>query len=136
MKAILIALTFIGMLLLTSATKKVEKPNLVFIFSDQQTFDMLGCYGNKQIKTPNLDNLASQGALFTHCFSNSPICTPFRGMLLSGQQTLYNGTFVNDKPLVPGHGKKFAEVLRDAGYNTAYIGKWHLLGGDRDRIFR
>ena len=62
MKAILIAFTFIGMLLLTSATKKAEKPNLVFIFSDQQTFDMLGCYGNKQIKTPNLDNLASQGA--------------------------------------------------------------------------
>ncbi len=130
-KPIVVALS--GMVLLTSATKKSEKPNLVFIFSDQQTFDMLGCYGNKQIKTPNLDEFAKQGVRFTHCFSNSPICTPFRGMLMSGQQSLYNGTFVNDKPLVPGHGKKFAEVLRDAGYNTAYIGKWHLQGGDRDR---
>ena len=116
------------------ATKPVDKPNLVFIFSDQQTFDMLGCYGNSQIITPNLDKFAEEGLRFTHTFSNSPICTPFRGMLMSGQQTLYNGTFVNDKPLVPGHGKKFAEVLRDAGYSIAYIGKWHFQGGDRDRL--
>lgn len=130
-KPIVIALS--GMLLFTSATKEPEKPNLVFIFSDQQTFDMLGCYGNKKIKTPNIDKFATEGVRFTHCFSNSSICTPFRGMLMSGQQSLYNGTFANDKPLVPGHGKKFAEVLRDAGYHTAYIGKWHLLGGDRNR---
>jgi arylsulfatase A-like enzyme len=130
-KPMVVALS--GMFLLSSATRRIEKPNLVFILSDQQTFDMLGCYGNKQIKTPNLDQFAKQGVRFTHCFSNSPICTPFRGMLMSGQQTLYNGTFVNDRPLIPGHGKKFAEVLRDAGYNTAYIGKWHLQGGDRNR---
>lgn len=130
-KPIVLALS--GMFLLTSAAKKTEKPNLVFIFSDQQTFDMLGCYGNRQIKTPNLDEFSKQGVRFTHCFSNEPICTPFRGMLMSGQHPLYNGTYVNDKPLVPGHGKKFAEVLRDAGYNTAYVGKWHLQGGDRDR---
>lgn len=121
------------MIFFSCFAKKSEKPNLVFIFSDQQTFDMLGCYGNKQIKTPNIDAFSKQGIRFTHCFSNEPICTPFRGMLMSGQQTLYNGAFVNDKPLVPGHGKKFAEVLRDAGYNTAYIGKWHLLGGNRNR---
>lgn len=128
-----IAIAVSGLCLLTSAAPKRNKPNLVFIFSDQQTFDMLGCYGNKQIKTPHLDEFSKQGVRFTHCFSNSPICTPFRGMLMSGQQSLYNGAFVNDKPLVPGHGKKFAEVLRDAGYNTAYVGKWHLQGGDRDR---
>lgn len=130
-KPIVIALS--GMFFISSSTKKTEKPNLVFIFSDQQTFDMLGCYGNKQIKTPNLDRFADEGVRFTNCFSNSPISSPFRGMLMTGQQSLYNGTYVNDKPLVPGHGKKFAEVLRDAGYNTAYIGKWHLQGGNRDR---
>ncbi len=124
---------FLMTIMLSCSTERQEKPNLVFIFSDQQTFDMLGCYGNKQIKTPHLDAFADQGLRFTHCFSNEPICTPFRGMLMSGQQSLYNGAFVNDKPLVPGHGKKFAEVLRDAGYGTAYIGKWHLLGGNRDR---
>jgi arylsulfatase A-like enzyme len=130
-KSITLALS--GMFLLSSGQNRATKPNLVFIFSDQQTFDMLGCYGNKQIKTPNLDQFSKESLRFTHCFSNSPICTPFRGMLMSGQQSLYNGTFVNDKPLVPGYGKKFAEVLRDAGYNTAYVGKWHLQGGERNR---
>ena len=133
MKRNFLLLAVSGMTLFSCSAKKAEKPNLVFIFSDQQTFDMLGCYGNKQIKTPHLDEFSKQGVRFTHCFSNSPICTPFRGMLMSGQQSLYNGAYVNDKPLVPGHGKKFAEVLRDAGYSTAYVGKWHLQGGDRDR---
>ncbi len=128
-----IALAISGFMIFSCSAKKAEKPNLVFIFSDQQTFDMLGCYGNQQIITPNLDEFSKEGVRFTHCFSNSPVCTPFRGMLMSGQQPLYNGAFVNDKPLVPGHGKKFAEVLRDAGYSTAYVGKWHILGGDRDR---
>jgi len=133
MKRNFLLLAVSGMTLFSCSAKKAEKPNLVFIFSDQQTFDMLGCYGNKQIKTPHLDEFSKQGVRFTHCFSNSPICTPFRGMLMSGQQSLYNGAYVNDKPLIPGHGKKFAEVLRDAGYSTAYVGKWHLQGGDRDR---
>lgn len=113
--------------------EKVKKPNLLFVFSDQQTYDMVGCYGNAQIITPNLDKLASEGLRFTNCFSNSPICTPFRGILFSGQYSLYNGCYTNDRPLLPGNGKKFAEVLRDNGYYTGYIGKWHILGGERKR---
>lgn len=128
-----IVIAFSGIFLLNCTTKQVEKPNLVFILPDQQASDMLGCYGDEQIKTPNIDKFANEGLRFNQCFSNCPICTPYRGILMSGQHTLYNGTFTNDKPLIPGHGKKFAEVLRDAGYNTAYIGKWHLLGGDRNR---
>lgn len=133
MKPVLIAIAPSLLCFNIIAAPKSEKPNLVFIFSDQQTFDMLGCYGNKQIFTPRLDEFSKQGLLFTHTFSNSPVSTPFRGMLMTGQHSLYNGTFVNDRPLVPGNGKKFAEVLRDAGYNTAYVGKWHLQGGDRNR---
>ena len=112
---------------------ETEAPNLLFVFSDQQTYDMLGCYGNEQIKSPNIDKFAEEGLLFNHCFSNSPTCTPYRGMLMSGKHALHNGCFTNDRPLIPGHGKKFAEVLRDAGYYTGYVGKWHLLGGDRNR---
>ena len=130
-KPIFIALS--GMFLLSSATKKAEKPNLVFIFSDQQSFDMLGCYGNQQIITPNIDRVAGQGVLFTSCISNSPVCTPYRGLLLSGQHPLRSGALGNDVRMVPGNGKYFAEVLRDAGYQTGYIGKWHLYGGDRNR---
>jgi arylsulfatase A-like enzyme len=109
------------------------KPNLLFIFSDQHSHDMLGCYGNDQVITPNLDRLASEGLLFSSSFTNSPICTPFRGLLMSGQHALYNGCYTNDVTLVPGNGKKFAEVLRDEGYSTAYVGKWHLRGGNRNR---
>ncbi|MDA9555464.1 sulfatase-like hydrolase/transferase [Pelobium sp.] len=110
-----------------------SKPNLVILLADQHSYDELGCYGNTQVKTPNIDKFAKEGIRFNQCFSNEPICTPFRGLLMSGQHSLKNGCYTNDVPLIPGNGKKLAEVLRDNGYNTAYIGKWHLLGGDRNR---
>ena len=119
--------------LLSNATAAPRPPNLVFVFSDQQSFDMLGCYGNAQIKTPNLDAFAAQGLRFNHCISNQPVCTPFRGMLLTGQHPLRCGAFKNDVRVVPGHGRYFAEVLRDAGYRLGYFGKWHLFGGERNR---
>lgn len=109
------------------------RPNLVFLFSDQHAYDMMGCSGNQQIQTPVMDRLSTQGVHFTHCFSNSPVCSPYRAMLLSGLSTLHNGVFFNDLTLIPGKGKYFGEVLRDGGYRTCYVGKWHLLGGDRKR---
>ncbi len=115
------------------ATKRNARPNLVFVFSDQQSRDMLGCYGNEDIITPNLDRFASEGIRFNQCISNCPVCTPFRSMLLSGKHPLYTGTYTNDQPLLINNGKTFGEVLKDAGYRTGYVGKWHLLGGDRKR---
>jgi arylsulfatase A-like enzyme len=109
------------------------RPNLVFVFSDQQSFDMLGCYGNKDIITPHLDAFAAEGVRFRHCVSSAPVCTPYRGMLLSGQHPLRCGAIKNDVRIVPGGGQYFGEVLRDAGYRLGYLGKWHLYGGDRDR---
>jgi len=67
-----------------------RRPNLVFVFSDQQSSDMLGCYGNDQIITPNIDKMAAEGVRFNHCISSCPVCTPYRGMLMSGQHPLYN----------------------------------------------
>jgi arylsulfatase A-like enzyme len=110
-----------------------KRPNLVFIFSDQQSRDMLGCYGNPDIKTPNIDRFAGEGIRFEHCVSSQPVCTPFRGMMLTGQHPLCNGAFQNDVPLLANNGKYFGHILDDAGYRTGYIGKWHLLGGERDR---
>jgi arylsulfatase A-like enzyme len=110
-----------------------RKPNLVFVFSDQQSSDTLGCYGNRDAQTPNADRLAKEGVLFEHCISNSPLCTPYRGILVSGRHTLQNGAIENDIRLLPGDGNSLGEVLRDAGYRTGWVGKWHLYGGDRVR---
>jgi len=110
-----------------------RRPNLLFVFSDQHSWDMLGCYGNAQVRSPELDRFAGEGVRFNHCISNSPVCTPFRAMLMSGQHVLYNGCIMNDWQLLPGRGKHIGEVLRDAGYRTGYVGKWHLYGGNRRR---
>lgn len=117
-----------------SKSKTNEKlPNLVIFLSDQQSSDMVGAYGNKQIITPNIDKLAKDGVLLENAFSSQPVCTPFRGMLMSGMHPLKNGAFVNDTPLLPNKTKLLAEILNEKGYQTAYFGKWHLLGGNRDR---
>lgn len=110
-----------------------KRPNLLFVFSDQQSYDMLGCYGNEQIQTPNLDRFASEGVRFDQCLTNCPLCTPYRAMLFTGLHTLYNGCFHNDIQLLHRPGKSLGEILRDAGYRMGYVGKWHLYGGNRDR---
>lgn len=112
-----------------------QKPNLLFVFSDQQSFDMLGCAGNSQIKTPNLDAFARQGIRFEHAVANCPVCTPCRSMLLSGRHPLHNNCFDNDRRLLREEeiGPGIGHVLRDAGYRMGYVGKWHLYGGERDR---
>lgn len=111
------------------------RPNLLFVFSDQHSFDMIGCAGNPQIKTPNIDAFAAQGVRFEHAVSNCPVCTPCRSMLISGRHPLYNNCFDNDRRLLNEHeiGPGVGHVLRDAGYRMGYVGKWHLYGGDRDR---
>jgi arylsulfatase A-like enzyme len=109
-----------------------RKPNLLFVFSDQQSYDMLGCYGNDQIHTPRTDRFAAEGVRFSQCVSSHPVCTPYRSILLSGQHPLYNGCVDNDIRMLadPSH---LGEVLKREGYRMGYIGKWHLYGGDRDQ---
>jgi len=110
-----------------------RRPNLVFVFSDQQSWDTLGCYGNTQTHTPNLDQLAAKGVRFASCFSSDPVCAPMRAMLMTGLHPLKNGVVRNDWQVIPENGPTFASVLRDAGYRTGLIGKWHLYGGNRNR---
>lgn len=137
-------LFLLGIILLITSCNSSEKknlhnqpvkkqPNLLIVLSDQHSYDMLGSYGNEQIITPNLDQFAKGGIRFKNAFSNQPVCTPFRGMLMSGMQPLKNGAFINDAPLLPNKSKLLGQILKEQGYQTAYIGKWHLLGGERDR---
>ena len=110
-------------------TKSENKPNLLFVFTDQHAYDMLGVAGNDQVITPVLDQLAGEGIYFSNAVSSCPICTPYRGMIMSGQHPLYNGCWTNDVPLLIDNGITFAQALSQAGYATAYVGKWHLYGG-------
>ena len=71
-----------------SCSNKIEKPNIVFVFADQWRAQSLGYAGNPDVKTPNLDKLASEGVSFTNAISTSPVCTPYRAMLLTGQYVL------------------------------------------------
>jgi len=114
------------------ADKPKHRPNLLFVFSDQQSWDMLGCYGNDSIRTPHLDRFADTGVRFNHGIANAPLCTPYRGILLSGRHPLHNGAVHNDWQMLPDE-HHFGHVLGRAGYRTGYVGKWHLLGGPRDR---
>jgi arylsulfatase A-like enzyme len=103
------------------------RPNILFIFTDQQRADTAGCYGNTLGLTPNLDAMAVQGVRFEHAFTAQPVCGPARSMLQSGVYPTRTGCYRNGIPL-PVETRTIAHELRDAGYEVGYIGKWHLAG--------
>ena len=109
-----------------------SKPNLLFIFSDQHRAHALGCYGDRQINTPNFDKFADQGLLFKHAFSVTPVCSPFRANLMTGLYAHHNGVITNNIPL--RHDLDcIGRTFKDSGYVTGYIGKWHLGPVDIDK---
>lgn len=109
---------------------KRRQPNILFVFADQLRRMELGCYGGIQVHTPNLDRLAREGVCFSNACSTYPVCSPFRGMLMSGNFPMKNGMVANDH-FLRNSTPYFAEVLRQDGYRTGYIGKWHIDGGGR-----
>lgn len=104
-------------------------PNIVFVFADQMRAHTTGFNGS-QVLTPYMDRMASEGVVFETAVANVPVCTPWRAAFLSGQYPLSTGMFMNDVRM-PTNIPTFGTALRDAGYDTAYIGKWHLDGPER-----
>jgi len=109
------------------------QPNILFVFSDQHRWCDLGCYGNEQVHSPNLDAFAGEGVRFSHCVSNCPVCVPMRGSMLTGLHAPGHGAITNDLPMRRGI-TSLGDVLGGAGYHTGYIGKWHLAGVPRDQF--
>ena len=111
-----------------------KKPNILFIFPDQQRGDSLGYAGHPVVQTPNLDKLAAEGVHFSRCYTNSPLCVPARATLQSGKYVSQHGGWNNQIVLDPKSSPSFARNIRDAGYTTAVVGKTHLwqhsIGGD------
>lgn len=104
-----------------------KKPNVIFILADQWRAQAVGYAGNQDVITPNLDKLAKESIVFNTAVAVMPVCTPYRASLLTGQYPLTHGVFYNDKPL-PNEALTMAEIYKEAGYQTGYIGKWHLNG--------
>jgi arylsulfatase A len=123
------------------ATKLRKRPNIVFILIDDMGWTDLGCYGSRFHETPNIDRLESEGMKFTDAYAACPVCSPTRASILAGQYPARIG--ITD--FIPGHQRPWeklqvpenklflplesvtiAEVLKDRGYSTGYIGKWHL----------
>jgi arylsulfatase A-like enzyme len=126
-----------------SAMAPAQKPNILMVLCDDLAAWMLGTYGNREIKTPNIDRLARTGTKFASAFVCTPVCSPSRATLFTGRTPMQHGIedFLTSKPVQkPPQGqeappKSFAnevmisDMLSQAGYNCGYIGKWHM-GGD------
>lgn len=116
----------------TAITKESKKPNVIYVLVDQWRAQATGYNGDPNLigKTPNLDKLADEGINFKNAVSTMAVCTPYRAALLTGQYPTTTGMFLNDLHL-PEESYTMAEMYKESGYNTAYIGKWHLDGMGR-----
>jgi arylsulfatase A len=129
---------------LHAADSSVKKPNIVLIMADDLGYGALGCYGNTEVKTPNLDALAKSGVRLTDFHSNGPMCTPTRAALMTGRYQ-QRCAWVDDEELSPKMREQRKEnlkqrwawgispqeltlprLLQQCGYRTAILGKWHL----------
>ena len=109
----------------------MSKPNIIYVFADQWRAQATGYAGDPNVQTPNINRLAGESLNLRNAVSPYPLCTAYRASFLTGQHPLTHGLFVNDVPLdpaIPSLGKLFAA----GGYDTAWIGKWHVDGHGRD----
>ncbi|MCD6569810.1 MAG: sulfatase-like hydrolase/transferase [Deltaproteobacteria bacterium] len=104
-----------------------EKPNIIFILSDNCRWDCMGFMGHPFIKTPGLDRLASEGVVLENAFNTNSLCSPSRASILTGTYAHTHGVLNNHTPWT-GQKPTFFEYLKKAGYDTAFIGKWHMPG--------
>lgn len=116
--------------LFCGASRAAQKPNVIYILTDQWRADAFGFAGNPVVQTPELDRFAGEGIRFDNVVSVLPVCTPHRASLLTGRYPTTTGMFLNDIYL-PSEELCMAEIFKQAGYSTAYLGKWHLDGHGR-----
>ena len=122
--------TLVGLLLpsaeATAATAASRRPNIIFIFSDDHATSAISAYGSKLIDTPNIDRIAREGAIFRNCFCTNSICGPSRAAILTGKHCHLN-SFPDNHSTFDGSQTTFPKLMQQAGYQTAIVGKWHLV---------
>lgn len=106
-----------------------KRPNVLVLYPDQMRYDVMSAAGNPTIKTPQIDRLAREGVFFEQAYVATPMCTPFRSSMHTGLYSHATGAYTNHHPIHDGH-VGLAQLMREQGYRTGYIGKWHLNGGE------
>ena len=110
------------------AQEGVKKPNVIFILTDDHRWDCLGVMGHPWLKTPNMDRLANEGILFENAFVTTSLCSPSRASFLTGQYASVHGVQNNFSRWDPETNITFLQHFKEGGYDTAFIGKWHMPG--------
>lgn len=127
-----------SLLVATIAIAAEKKPNVVLIYADDLGYGDLSCYGATKVKTPHIDSLATEGRLFTDGHSPSAVCTPSRYSLLTGEypfrKNIYSPIFLKSKLIIPEDTFTLADLMKDAGYKTGIVGKWHLGFQDKSPV--
>src|SRR5438477_8038441 len=131
MRMALIAATLIGFLLFGAPLAQAQqsaRPNVIFILMDDMRWDCMSCAGHPFIKTPNIDRIAHEGAMFKNYFVTLPLCSPSRATLLTGQYAHKNGVIdnVTDHSALSHELMTYPRILQQSGYETAFIGKIHM----------
>lgn len=109
-----------------NAPHVTSKPNIIFIMSDDHAYQAISAYSDRLIQTPNIDRIAHEGVLFRKAFVTNSICGPSRATILTGKYSHINGFKDNDNYLFNGEQQTLPKILRQNGYVTAIVGKWHL----------
>lgn len=106
-----------------------KRPNLIYVFADQLRYFSLGYAGDENALTPNIDALCKESTDLCHAVSGHPVCAPYRASLFTGKYTTSTGMVINEIRMNTNH-HTFADVLNENGYETAYIGKWHMYAAE------
>ncbi|AFL85743.1 arylsulfatase A family protein [Belliella baltica DSM 15883] len=122
----ILLLLVLGLFSCQNESQEIAKPNIIIIISDDHTQQAISAYGSKLTQTPNIDRIANEGVLFNKAYVNNSICGPSRAALLTGKYSHKNGYRDNENSFYDSSQEQFVNHLQKAGYQTAWIGKYHL----------